>query len=312
MADSEKTGTPTAMGRRTALTAIGTVGLGLAGAAVAKAATASPATNVPKPSVTTDAASRTMACVLTPEETEGPYYLNYELVRRDITEGYPGVPLLLRVTLVDTTTCAPLRGAALDIWHCDALGEYSGYTAQGVGGTGGGTGPAPTASPTGTPTASPTGMPPGGGHASPTDNLTFLRGVQLTGAAGVGEFETIYPGWYSGRAMHIHVKVHAGGKITRKATYTGGHVAHTGQFYFPEGITEQVAKLDPYKANTVARLRNQDDSIFTAGHGSGLLTLATSRRGPSQSRDGHSHTPGFVATIVVGVNPAATPAPVGN
>jgi hypothetical protein len=148
MADSEKAGTPAAMGRRTALTAIGTAGLGLAGAAVGKAATASPATNASRPSLTTGAAARTTACVLTPEETEGPYYLNYELVRRDITEGYPGVPLLLRVILVDTTTCAPVRGAALDIWHCHALGEYSGYTAQGVGGAGGGTGAAPTASPT--------------------------------------------------------------------------------------------------------------------------------------------------------------------
>lgn len=310
MADTEKTGAPAGMGRRTALAA---VGLGLAGAAVGRAAaSASSAQAGVQPSVTTSAAlasgSVAPVCVLTPEETEGPYYLDYELVRRNITEGYPGVPLLLRVSVVDSQTCSPLRGAALDIWHCNALGEYSGYTSQGVGGAGGGSGTTPTA----TPTASPTGTPTGGGHATPTDKLTFLRGVQFTDARGVGEFETIYPGWYVGRAIHIHVKVHIGGEVTRTATYAGGHVAHTGQFYFPEEITEQVAKLEPYQTNTVTRLLNSDDFIFTDGGDSGLLTL-TPRPGRA-GRDGHGdHTAGgYVATIVVGVDPASTPAPVSN
>jgi protocatechuate 3,4-dioxygenase beta subunit len=133
--------------------------------------------------------------------------------------------------------------------------------------------------------------------------------VQLTDAKGVAEFETIYPGWYSGRAIHIHVEVHIGGHVIAKKKYTGGHVAHTGQFFLPEGITEKVAKLEPYKTNKVTRLKNKDDSIFTDGDDSGLLTL-TSARHPYPDA-GHP-TPGYVAAITVGVNPDATPASVGN
>ena len=274
--------------RRTALTALGVTGVGLATAAAVKAATGGHA--VPRrPATPVPASGGTgLACVLTPEETAGPYYLSYGLVRRDITDGYPGVPLLLRVTVVDAATCAPVTGAALDVWHCDALGEYSGYTSMGIGGS---TGAQPAARPSAAPA-------PGGGHVNPTDHLTFLRGVQFTDHRGVGEFQTLYPGWYEGRAVHIHVKVRIGGQIS--ARYEGGHVAHTGQFYFPEQTTEEVARLDPYRVNHVPRVRNENDAYFTAGDDSGLLML----------RPGSPLARGLLGTILVGVNPAATSAPV--
>ena len=81
--------------------------------------------------------------------------------------------------------------------------------------------------------------------AQPTDKTTFLRGIQLTNADGVAEFATIYPGWYAGRALHIHLKVHAGGTASGD-TYKGGHVSHTGQLFFPEDVTDEVATLQPY------------------------------------------------------------------
>jgi hypothetical protein len=97
------------------------------------------------------------ACVFNPEQEEGPYYVDRELLRGDITEGKIGVPLRVRVTIVDAKTCAPLPNAALDIWHCDASGVYSGYTKINPGGPGGpGGGP-------GFPGGRPPGPPPNGG-----------------------------------------------------------------------------------------------------------------------------------------------------
>src|SRR4029079_13839209 len=128
-------------------------------------------------------------CVLTPELTEGPYYVAGEKIRRDITEGEPGVALLLNLTVMNAATCALVKSAAVEIWHCDALGVYSGAVANNPG-------------------------------------TNFLRGMQRTNAKGVATFKTIYPGFYQGRAVHIHVKVHV-----------GGTVVHTGQFFFPAAVT---------------------------------------------------------------------------
>ena len=101
-------------------------------------------------------ASGAVTCVLTPEMTEGPYYVANEAVRRNITEGRPGTPLTLRTTVVDASTCKVVKNAAVDVWHCDALGVYSGVQ----GNTG-----------------------------------TFMRGIQRTNASGLAVFKTVYPGW---------------------------------------------------------------------------------------------------------------------
>ena len=121
-------------------------------------------------------ASGAVGCVLAPEQTEGQYYITGEKLRRDITEGRPGTKLVLRMTVVDASTCRAIRGAYVDIWHADASGVYSGF---------------------------------GAGAAS----RTFMRGVQRTDAHGLASFRTVYPGWYQGRTTHIHVKVHVGGNV---------------------------------------------------------------------------------------------------
>ncbi|MGW7048682.1 intradiol ring-cleavage dioxygenase [Streptomyces avermitilis] len=237
--------------------ALGVAALGLTGSADAQSTAAADRNTAAQPP-----AGPAAACVLTPEQTEGPYYLDLETVRKDVTEGKAGVPLILRVTVIDTATCAPLPNTAVDIWQCDALGIYSGYVAGGS-----------------------------------TPDTTFLRGVQLTDSAGVAEFTTVYPGWYVGRALHIHVKTHVGGTVSN-GTYHGGHVSHTGQLYFPETYNTKVAALTPYRSNTATRTRNANDGIYRNGGSSTLLTI---------TQVGSDLSKGVTGTVVVGINPAATP-----
>jgi hypothetical protein len=174
-------------------------------------------------------ASGAIACVLTPELTEGPYYVSGEKVRRDITEGRPGVRLVLALTVVDASTCKPVKGAAVDIWHCDALGVYSGVQ----GNTG-----------------------------------TFMRGIQRTGANGLARFTTVYPGWYQGRAVHIHVKVHI-----------GGSVVHTGQLFFDDAVTDAAYRQAPYSTRGPRDVRDSNDSIYRNGGSKSLLRVAKSGSG---------------------------------
>jgi len=192
----------------------------------------------------------------------------------------------------DARTCNPLANAALDIWHCDASGVYSGFTAMSPDGGFGGPGGLGGRGPGG----------PGGRGQRQIDATRFLRGVQLTDQQGRAEFLTVYPGWYSGRAIHIHVKAHIGGEAAQK--YAGGHVAHTGQFFFPEDLTERIARLEPYaKRLAVHRTTQAEDQIFTGQHGAdGMLSI---------ERLGRSDSDGFRATIKLAVDPDATPAPVG-
>jgi len=174
-------------------------------------------------------ASGAVSCVLTPELTEGPYYIDDQKLRRNITEGRPGVALTLRLVVVNVSTCKSVRNAVVDVWHCDALGTYSGV--QGNSGT-------------------------------------FMRGLQRTDANGVAVFRTVYPGWYMGRAVHIHVKVHL-----------GGSVVHTGQLFFPDRITDAVYRRTPYNRRPGRDMRNGADSIFVNGGKKSLLALQKSGAG---------------------------------
>ncbi len=173
-------------------------------------------------------ASGAVSCVLTPEQTEGPYYLANEKLRRDITEGRPGVPLLLRLRVVDASTCKPIKGAAVDVWHADAVGVYSGF---------------------------------GSGSGS----RTFMRGIQRTDANGLARFRSVYPGWYQGRTVHIHVKVHV-----------AGNVVHTGQLYFPDSLTDRVFRRKPYNRRGKRTTRNANDSVFVNGGKRSMLSLRKS------------------------------------
>jgi protocatechuate 3,4-dioxygenase beta subunit len=185
--------------------------------------------------------SGAVQCVLTPELTEGPYYIAGEKFRRDIRESHPGTLLALRLRVLDASTCKPIKGAAVDIWHADAAGTYSGF---------------------------------GAGASS----RTFLRGVQKTDAGGYAVFTTIYPGWYQGRTVHIHVKVHVGGRVV-----------HTGQLFFSDTLTDVVYRATPYKTRPNRNVRNAQDSIFVNGGKRGLLAVTKSGAG-------------YVGTIAMGVH----------
>jgi protocatechuate 3,4-dioxygenase beta subunit len=250
-------------------------------------------------------------CTLTPEQEEGPYYVDFGKTRRDVTEGKPGVPLQLRVALVDSKRCEPLEAAAVDIWHCDATGVYSGFTANG-GGDGAGRGFGPPAGGRGGPgRGGPDGFGGPGGPGGPggrgggrgqgaIDETRFLRGIQVTNRQGIAEFATIYPGWYAGRTIHVHLKVHLGGNAGAEK-YAGGHVSHTGQLFLPEEITEQLAKMDPYVSHSnVHRTLHSEDNIFRQQGGSqSMLSLERLQKG--------SNAGGFVADVVLAVDPDAIP-----
>jgi protocatechuate 3,4-dioxygenase beta subunit len=121
-------------------------------------------------------AATTATCILSPEVTEGPYWIDEKVTRRDVREGKAGLPLVLALTVVNAKTCRPIRNADVEIWHCDASGNYSGFDS-------------------------------GGGAQTET---RYLRGHQRSNAAGTAMFLTVFPGWYPGRTPHIHLKAHTG------------------------------------------------------------------------------------------------------
>ncbi|MEU2505166.1 intradiol ring-cleavage dioxygenase [Streptomyces sp. NPDC007863] len=243
---------------------------------------------------------------LTSETTEGPYYIDADKIRKDITEGKEGIPLTLRLKVIDAESCKPLKGVAVDVWHCDALGIYSGYESLSTGGGGGGGGTPPSGEPpTGAP---PTGTPPtgapgggggggGGGHEEPTDDSRYLRGTQLTGSNGVVEFTTVFPGWYRGRCVHIHTKVHVGGTMTSSG-YEGGNTCHTGQLFFDEAAVLDAAAVAPYSAGTTERTTLDQDTIYPGNGAEGGLLSLKYKKGRIAG--------GVVATLTMGVDPEAT------
>jgi protocatechuate 3,4-dioxygenase beta subunit len=256
-------------------------------------------------------------CVFNPEQEQGPYYLDHELLRSDITEGKVGVPLRVRITVVNAKTCVPIPNAALDIWHCDASGIYSGYTKSNPG-FGPGSGPGPGGGAPGPPPHDGPGKRGPGSDGMPpkprvTDNLVFLRGVQITDAQGTAEFKTIYPGHYPGRVNHIHMKVHVGGAVKPAIAdsahagvevYAGGHVAHTGQLFFPEDVSRFVEATHPYAGHKIRRTTLDEDMVFNRQSGAGSVAKLTQAT-VAQLSDG------YVATLVVAVDPEATPKTVG-
>ncbi len=197
---------------------------------------------------------------------------------------------------MDTNSCSPIADALVDVWHCDSVGFYSHYIAASLG-----------------------------QMNRQTDNSTFFRGKrifllflscfyisisiigqQVTDSKGIATFDTIYPGWYDGRATHVHVKVHIGSNLTNigGAIYAkGGHVSHTGQIFFDDELTDTIARISPYSTHTVQRVRNNEDGIFEESNGATMIL-------PIQFL-GNDLTSGMTGEITLGVDPTATPAPVG-
>ena len=159
-------------------------------------------------------------CVLMPDQIEGPYYTK-SVLRSDITEGRPGLPLALTIEVVQMPDCTPLEGATVEIWHCDAQGAYSGY------------GSTLSRAPFDAVLAIMSDANEDG-HIEPVDDNTFLRGGLLTDAQGRAQFTSVFPGWYEPRVAHIHLKVSKDGRSFL-----------TTQLYFPDELAAEIYGAHP-------------------------------------------------------------------
>ncbi|ODO10979.1 hypothetical protein I350_01579 [Cryptococcus amylolentus CBS 6273] len=230
-------------------------------------------------------------CVLTPEVMEGPFYIDYHLPRSNITEGLPGLPLSLTIHLYSISshlsdptlphsTCTLLSNAWVDIWSCEAeAGIYSGYGKAAEGGPDGPGGPPdwPGKGPSKGPGRPPHGPPGGPGgppmHVEPINNSTFLRGIQQTDAEGKVTFDMIYPGWYPGRTVHIHMKTHAPAWGGDAAAMSNETHTHTTQIFFPQELNDQVAEHPIYAKNGARRITNAQDGLFEEMEGASVVKI---------------------------------------
>jgi protocatechuate 3,4-dioxygenase beta subunit len=186
------------------------------------------------------------ACILAPSMTEGPYWVEEKLNRQDITTNTTrgsvlnGLPLTLAIQLQDDSgqQCSidPARNVQVDIWHCDAAGEYSDASGNGQ---------------------------------SNTLGQNFLRGYQITSNTGLVTFKTIYPGWYSGRTAHIHVRARVY-NATGNTTYN-----FTSQLFFDDAITDQVYQRALYATRGTRNTRNSNDSIYRGTSTPPIVSLST-------------------------------------
>ncbi|EGR44065.1 uncharacterized protein TRIREDRAFT_71094 [Trichoderma reesei QM6a] len=176
------------------------------------------------------------SCLLTPEVTQGPYYVGGEFVRKDITDSQPGVDITLDYQVIDVDTCEPVPDVYVEIWHCNSTGVYSGVLANGNGNS---------------------------GDETNLDN-TFLRGIQETDSDGVAQFKSIFPGHYTGRATHIHVMVHTNATLLANKTLGNDDIyaSHVGQAFFDQDLITAVEKISPYSTNTQELTTNGEDDIL--------------------------------------------------
>ena len=185
------------------------------------------------------------ACAVAPSETVGPYPSLTDLFRSDIREGKSGAPLTLTITVVNVNNgCTPVAGANVEIWQCDADGHYSQYAQPGYNG----------------------------------QSETYLRGIQTSDGAGRVAFTTIYPGWYMGRATHIHVDV----------ALNGASVKVT-QIAFPENITAALYATGVYASKGQNPTTNASDNVFADSVTSEMASVAG------------DPTSGYTATFTLGV-----------
>ncbi len=227
--------------------ALGTLGAAV-GAVVVGGCDSSPtsATETPTANPTPTPSTASAACAVSPNETAGPYPSLSDFVRADITEGKAGLPVTLTITVVNAANaCSPVANASVEIWQCDADGRYSQYNQPGYNGTG----------------------------------QSFLRGIQTTDANGRVVFNTVYPGWYAGRATHIHVEVTVGGRSVKVT-----------QIAFPENVTAAVYATGVYAVKGQNPTSNASDNVFADSVQTELATLVG------------SPTSGYTATYTVGVS----------
>lgn len=228
-------------------------------------------------------------CVLSTEITGGPYtWLQSQLLRQDTTEGQPGVPVWLDIGLIDMGTCEPLENALVSIWSANATGSYSSFT----------------------------GVDPNtpfkeviaqhgldnftiGETDLHTDDTTWLRGMWPTNAEGLAEIKTVYPGFYAGRAIHIHAQVYTNWTLYGNGTLKSQNIVSTGQLYFEEDVSAHVMSLEPYASHTeIERRKNSEDRHFADGISGGFNPVMT-----VVPVDGENMDNGMVAYITMGIDP---------
>lgn len=184
-------------------------------------------------------------CSLMPEKTAGPFPLDQQFDRSDITEGYPGHPMRLGLRVVDES-CAAVPGATVEIWHTDATGDYSAFADN-------------------------------GGGKDEASGTTFLRGTQTADANGIVEFLTVYPGWYRGRAVHIHLRVHLADAtvLTSQMFFDGDYTAsvYSGAPYAEFGLPDTSNERDNIAGNTQAEGTLLHTSAGETARGAGTLAL---------------------------------------
>ncbi len=210
------TGGKSRLTRRQAIAAAGVAGAGAAAAAIGLPRLGEGGSGPPAVPDPLDAAS----CVLTPEQTEGPFFVDEMLDRADIRASKAGVELNLSFAVFSATAdCDPFAGATVDLWQCDAQGRYSDVAQDG------------------------------------TTGQTFLRGSQVTGSDGRASFTTIFPGFYPGRTIHIHVKVRV---------FDGDSTTYdfSTQIYFEESDVDAVLATSAYARDEPPAVTNEDDGIF--------------------------------------------------
>ncbi|KAI0387491.1 aromatic compound dioxygenase [Hypomontagnella monticulosa] len=212
------------------------------------------------------------SCILAPEITDGPYYVVGEKMRSNVKEAKycDGVDVFLEVQYIDVNTCEPIPAVAVDIWNCNATGVYSGISTS-------------------------------GNYAEGGYNSTYLRGIQLTDADGVASFETIFPGHYSGRAVHTHLLAHTNAKVMPNGTISvwNAPVSHIGQLFWPDDLRAEVEETYPYNTNEVALTTNDEDmwSVLQADESYDPF--------PQYVYLGDSIEDGLFAWIQIGINGSA-------
>ncbi|MFN8376934.1 MAG: intradiol ring-cleavage dioxygenase, partial [Anaerolineae bacterium] len=248
------------------------LGLGSAGALIAASGFRNLSLSQLGGTATPTPASTTVpTCVVRPALTEGPYFVDEMLNRSDIrvepSDGSVKEGKLLKLAFhvfdVSANACTPLPGAQVDVWHCDALGVYSDVTDAGFDTTG----------------------------------QKWLRGYQITDELGVAEFITIYPGWYSGRTVHIHFKI-------RTDPEADSGYEFTSQLFFPEDISDLVQSEAPYASKGYRDTLNADDGIFQGSDG--LLTLEL-----VEYEDEDTGEQGYAASFGIGLD-LSQPAPTAS
>ncbi|GAA5907215.1 hypothetical protein JCM5296_004987 [Sporobolomyces johnsonii] len=201
-----------------------------------------------------EAKIRNHTCVLAPEVTEGPYYhTEGHPIRQNMAEDQLGLLFLMDVGVIDVNTCKPLPDVLVDLWHANTTGHYAGHPEQ-----------------------APHLRWEGPAHEGPrkgllskyprtNDHETFLRAAWPTNKNGLSQFTSIFPGYYTGRATHVHVRLHTEWETLPNGTFTSSRMIHTGQIFVPDSINMQIDKIWPYNTNPIAnkwgRTRNWDDSL---------------------------------------------------